>query len=274
MKYLIIFIAAWVSTIRSQKFDMNFDKEKFDQYLSSGTFKGFLTPKQFWNFYRVVKESPAYSNLISDRESIGQTIKRNHIYGFYLCDDISKLETYKKTKNIITLTALHHAREPLSITMIVLMVSKILRSFNESKHNKMKELLRDNIIFFVPILNIDSYLYIINSYRKDPTNKEVLMIRKNRNIDKKCGAMTGGVDLNRNYGFKFGLDNKGSSNDPCAEDYRGEHPFSENETIAIKDYIEAHDNVVSCVNVHTYGNAWIYPFNYINDRSNNLLKVH
>ena len=39
-----------------------------------------------------------------------------------------------------------------------------------------------------------------------------------------------GVDLNRNYGYKFGVTETGSSRDPCAEDYRGPYAFSEPET--------------------------------------------
>lgn len=41
------------------------------------------------------------------------------------------------------------------------------------------------------------------------------MIRKNRHISPNCDIYDGGVDLNRNYSFKFGLDDKGSSSDPC-----------------------------------------------------------
>ena len=35
-----------------------------------------------------------------------------------------------------------------------------------------------------------------------------------------------GVDLNRNYALKFGLDEEGSVADPCDEIYRGSAPFS------------------------------------------------
>lgn len=47
-----------------------------------------------------------------------------------------------------------------------------------------------------------------------------------------------GVDLNRNYDFAFGVDNTGSSPDPCAEDFRGRHAFSEPATIQIRNFIE------------------------------------
>lgn len=68
------------------------------------------------------------------------------------------------------------------------------------------------------------------------------MIRKNQNVDKsaKCSELAVGVDLNRNYGYKFGIDNEGSSPLPCAMDYRGKHPFSEPETQAVRNYISWH----------------------------------
>ena len=56
------------------------------------------------------------------------------------------------------------------------------------------------------------------------------MIRKNRNIASECDIFNGGVDINRNYSFKFGMDESGSSSNPCQEDYRGERAFSEPET--------------------------------------------
>ena len=43
-----------------------------------------------------------------------------------------------------------------------------------------------------------------------------------------------GTDLNRNYGFKFALDNDGSSPFACDETYRGSEAFSEPETQAVK----------------------------------------
>ena len=46
-----------------------------------------------------------------------------------------------------------------------------------------------------------------------------------------------GVDLNRNYDFQFGRDNIGSSKDPCDEQFRGQYPFSESETVAVRDFI-------------------------------------
>jgi len=61
------------------------------------------------------------------------------------------------------------------------------------------------------------------------------MIRKNqRNFDICKNQDDIGVDLNRNYGYKWGYNNDGSSDDLCDESYRGSAPFSEPETAAIR----------------------------------------
>lgn len=80
------------------------------------------------------------------------------------------------------------------------------------------------------------------------------------------------MDLNRNYDYKFALNETGSSSDPCEDDFRGKYPFSEPETRNIKNFIKLYPNIVSGINIHTYGNVWIYPFNYSNDKDNNILK--
>lgn len=82
------------------------------------------------------------------------------------------------------------------------------------------------------------------------------------------------MDLNRNYDYKFALDEEGSSSDPCSEDYRGSRPFSERETYNLKKYVDHHPNIVSAINIHSYGNAWIYPFNYVHDPNDRMLRHH
>jgi len=254
-------------------FNPNMSSAQLDAFLKSGSFRGYFSPGQFWSFVRSMKSVGAYSNLITERESLGMTDKGNHVYGFYVCSDASRINELKTTKNILYMTGLHHSREPLTVTMIVLMVINMLKGFTVPGHNHIKALLRDNVIFFVPLVNIDSYTYMNKMDRLGRATEQVMMIRKNRNVNPQCGALRGGVDLNRNYDFKFGMDESGSSSNPCAEDYRGPAPFSEKETLAIKTYVDAHPNIVSCVNIHTYGNDWIYPFNYVNDHGDKYLKT-
>lgn len=71
------------------------------------------------------------------------------------------------------------------------------------------------------------------------------------------------MDLNRNYDYKFGLDEEGSQSNPCDQIYRGKFAFSEPETRAIQRLIIQKD-IQAAMNFHSYGDLWITPFNYYN----------
>jgi len=68
-----------------------------------------------------------------------------------------------------------------------------------------------------------------------------------------------GVDLNRNYPVCFDTPGDGSSTRHCDEDYRGAHPFSEPETIAVRDFL-ASKNVTIAFNFHSYGHLMLIPY--------------
>lgn len=61
-----------------------------------------------------------------------------------------------------------------------------------------------------------------------------------------------GVDLNRNFGFKWGIGGSGAANTPeLAFDYPGPGPFSEPETRAVRDYILL-NKISAFLDVHGY----------------------
>ena len=61
------------------------------------------------------------------------------------------------------------------------------------------------------------------------------MWRKNRAKTTRANCI--GVDLNRNYDYKWG--GKGTSKSDCSEIYRGTKGFSEPESRAVSDFILA-----------------------------------
>ncbi|MHA2254051.1 MAG: M14 family zinc carboxypeptidase, partial [Candidatus Kariarchaeaceae archaeon] len=73
--------------------------------------------------------------------------------------------------------------------------------------------------------------------------------------------LAGGIDLNRNYAFKFGFDNFGSSPDENDELYRGPNAFSAPETQAFKQFAEKHHFYTS-LSLHSGIEAIIYPWGY------------
>lgn len=248
-----------------------------DNLLMSGSVQGYLTYSEFWAYWEQLRKS--YPTYFSKKIQIGNSWERRPMWGFYFGENVHEGQKYHAERNIVFITALHHAREPLTVTMVLFMMISILRErgvcgqAESDTALKWKLFFRNNIFFFIPFVNPDSYLFIEQYYNNPNTElrDKAMMVRKNRNVDESCSKFTGGVDLNRNYSFKFALDEKGSSSNPCEEDYRGVHPFSEPETQAVRNFVSSHKNIVSGINMHTYGNAWVYPYNFVHDAHNDLL---
>jgi hypothetical protein len=70
-----------------------------------------------------------------------------------------------------------------------------------------------------------------------------------------------GVDLNRNYGFEWGVDDQGSSPNANNDTYRGPSAFSEPETKAVRDFANQHQFQIA-LNYHTFGNLLIHPWGF------------
>lgn len=73
-----------------------------------------------------------------------------------------------------------------------------------------------------------------------------------------------GVNLNRNYGFMWGVDDIGSSNKPCDPQYRGVFPFSELETLTVATLV-MQAQVSMAVNYEGMGNYYLRPVMYANE---------
>src|SRR5262249_55600739 len=70
-----------------------------------------------------------------------------------------------------------------------------------------------------------------------------------------------GVDLNRNFGYQWGLDDVGSSPVPGAETYRGLFEFSEPETEAQRSIVAALQPKTG-IAFHTFGDYFIFPWGF------------
>jgi len=150
-------------------------------------------------------------------------------------------------------TALHHAREPNSASQMLYFMWYLLENY---EHDPQVRYIVDHAeLYFVPCLNPDGYVY------NQTTNPQGGGLwRKNRRPN---DNNTFGVDLNRNYGYFWGANDVGSSPNPSAQTYRGPEAFSEPETRALRDFMQAH-RFVFVLNHHTHGNLLIYPWGYNN----------
>ncbi len=161
---------------------------------------------------------------------------------------------------------MHHAREPASMLMNLYLIIYFISGY-EKNNSIISELLNTTEMFFIPILNVDGFIknnkiyesteYLENCMQRKNTNKGIKYYFCNKETDY-------GVDLNRNYAFKFNYDQEGASNHPCDEDFRGPYAFSEPETKAIKNFVESENGkkIKIAFNYHSYGNILIMPFNF------------
>ncbi len=201
--------------------------------------------------------SNSYPELINNKTAIGSflTYEERPIYSLVLTGPNDG------PKKQILYTALHHAREPMSVSNVIFFMYYLLENYESDP--SVQYLVDNNEIHFIPIINPDGYLYNESLY----TYNDVLDIhqfgfwRKNKRDndgEEPFSNNFDGVDLNRNYSMLWALNDVGSSFAPTSNNYRGPAPFSEAETQAIKFYVENNDFKVA-VNAHSYQNILIGP---------------
>lgn len=193
-----------------------------------------------------------YPDLITEKAQIGNltSIEGRPIYFVKISDNANINEDEPE----VLYTALHHAREPISVQQMLFYMYYLLENYDTD--SDIQNLVDNTEMYFVPCINPDGYVY------NETTNPNGGgMWRKNRRDN---GGGSFGVDPNRNYGYMWGYDNNGSSPDPWSETYRGTAPFSEPENQTIRDFCNEHEFKIA-LNYHSYGNLLLSPWGYIED---------
>ena len=114
------------------------------------------------------------------------------------------------SRRSILINGVHHARELTTISQVAFTMIQLLHGIEHGKKDVIA-LLENAAVIFIPAVNIDGYSYISDQFK---STGRLEFIRKNRNVYevmKNCGAEFQGVDLNRNYDYKFGYNDDGSS---------------------------------------------------------------
>lgn len=143
----------------------------------------------------------------------------------------------------------HHAREHLSVELPLYYAEYFLSEYSKG-NPRIVNLLNGRDIHIIPAVNPDGLEY-------DVASGSYKLWRKNRSRN---SDGTYGVDLNRNYGYQWGTG--GSSGNTSSDTYKGPRAFSEPETIAIKNYVEAHQNITILLTFHTFSELILYPWGH------------
>jgi len=214
---------------------------------AGGSMGGFFTSAEVQSeLAQLRKRNP---RIVSGGTSIGTTIEGRPMWAYKISDRVGKTENEPR----VLFTALTHAREPQGM-MCVLYFARYLVE-NYGKDPEATWLVDNREIWIVPVANPDGYAM---NESENPGGGGMWRKNKRLNAD---GSM--GVDLNRNYGYRWGYDNGGSSSNGWDETYRGAGPFSEPETAAVKAFHEKYA-FKAALNFHCYGNLLIHPWGFIN----------
>jgi hypothetical protein len=153
------------------------------------------------------------------------------------------------TEPAVLFFALTHAREHLTVEMAL----EVIRLFTEGYgvDPTLTNLVNTRELWVLPNVNPDGGEF-------DVAPGYYVYWRKNRRPNP-GGSF--GVDLNRNYGYRWGCCG-GSSASPNSELYRGPAAFSEPETQVVRDFALAHLDLTAAISFHTYSELILYPYGY------------
>ncbi|MET8026121.1 M14 family metallopeptidase [Streptomyces avermitilis] len=195
----------------------------------------------------IVKTGAAHPDL-TKVVSIGKTQNGQDILALKLTKGA------KKTKDGAKPSALYmsnqHAREWITPEMTRRLMHYYLDNY--SKDKRIKKIVDSTELWFVLSANPDGYDYTFQ-------NSDTRLWRKNlRDVNGDGVISTGdGVDLNRNFAYKWGYDDEGSSPSPTSQTYRGASPGSEPETKAL-DAFEKRIGFTYGINYHSAAELLLY----------------
>ena len=234
---------------------------------------------------------------IIDVTSIGKSYEGRTLWLIKVTNELSQVAN----KNQVLLIGTHHAREYISLMVPLYIAYQLANEFYTN--NTIQKVLNYTTYYIIPLLNPDGYTEALyhnpwqrkNTHRIDEDNDGkfgedcpddvngdgiigYLVNNKTgewfyEGIDNDGDGQihedwVGGVDLNRNYNYSWGSD-EGASSDKHNETYYGSAPFSENETRALRDFVESIVrqglNFSFAISYHSGIRAILYPWGYMSD---------
>jgi len=189
-----------------------------------------------------------FPTLITAKQNIGTSHENRIIWAVKISDNPEVNES--ATEAPIHYDAIHHAREPISMSVTLYYMYWLLENYGTDP--VATYLVNNREMFFVPVVNPDGYVY---NQTTNPNGGGSW--RKNRRLN---SPGIYGVDLNRNYSYGWGL-NSGSSGNPSSNTYRGPSAFSEPESQAIRDFLLLHNPTIAFT-THSAAAYYLNPYGY------------
>lgn len=193
--------------------------------------------KKYWPIAKLVKlgKSGKGKDIVGIKISLGAPLTRDG------------------AKPAVLYIGAQHAREWITPEMNRRLMHYLLENYTRDR--RVRELVNTRELWIVPVANPDGYDWTFEEGQR--------LWRKNLRDNNGNGQIDAneGVDLNRNFAYKWGYDNEGSSPDPTSDTYRGPAPTSEPENQALEGLVrritpEFFVNYHSAAQLLLYGTGW------------------
>lgn len=192
-----------------------------------------------------------HSNIMS-LTSIGRTYEGRDIWMVKLSDHVNEDEA---EPGVLFMGA-HHGNEKPSYEVCLFFIQYIVENYENVSNQPVHNAIDSTQIFIIPMVNPDGV--------EADTRKNCAPNHGPFGMSKEITSY--GVNLNRNYedpwflsylfplqyGLLFTLEDSSMN-------YHGPRPFSENETKAVKAFVDTH-NISLSISYHTYGQYIFYPW--------------
>jgi len=207
---------------------------------------------------QIAAQYPSIAELIS----IGKSYEGQQLF-------VLRLTNRKKVgkKPVFFLMANIHGREVITPEVAMSFIERLVQNYNQDAD--ITWLLDSTEIQVLVSANPDGHV-------KNEAGQPWTYWRKNTHPYGACSLYSYGVDLNRNYDFKWGCCG-GSSGNACYETYRGPAAASEPEAQALQDYLLSQfpdmrgpgdldaaplDTPGLLITLHSYGNLVLWPWGW------------
>ena len=214
--------------------------------MSYGSMGGFYKFDEITN--ALARMHQMFPDLCTAMTSLGTTSNGNPILMVKISDNPDTDEDEPEC----LVDGIHHAREPGTYTAILYAMWYLLENYGTDP--EATYLVNNRELYFVPVVNPDGLLY---NEQTNPSGGG--MWRKNR----RNNGSSYGVDLNRNYPYKWGYNDSGSSPTASSDTYRGPSAASEPEVQAMIAFTTNHQ-IKTAMSIHTHGGYYLYPYGYAN----------
>lgn len=214
----------------------------------------------YHTYQEMARELDSLRNVYPDiakMDSIGISTRGKRIIWAFKISDNVKLE---EDEPAVLYNGVHHACEVMGLEICMRLINDLLSAYGSDP--QITFWIDNTEIWFIPLLNPDGHTAVTSEtsvyWRKNARDLDGDMVAYEYQCNDWWTCYTEGVDLNRNYDFNWEY---GGSYQPWHYNYRGEFPFSELETQALRE-LALDQRFALSISYHSYGEIVFYPWEW------------